>query len=157
MTYKHNDTDNKYLTLHDCKATEISFENGVLSFFFEEGFWIAPTHPENGTGNTVRTDNSRVDFHLGRETDADVLVYVFTKKAFGKVIREDIPLTKLISDINSKKCTIEFLYQYYDENSEIIKCVLWYKKRPYYRDCQIELYLTGEVYRWNDIRTDEVW
>lgn len=157
MTYKHNDKDNKHLSLHDCKATSVSFENGVLSFFFEDGFWIASTHLDNKTGNTVRTDGSRVDFCLGRGTDEDALIYVFARKVFGKVIRDEVSLSRLTEDINSKKCTIEFLYQYYDENSEIIKCVLWYKKRPYYRECQMELYCTGEVYRWNDIRPDAIY
>ena len=151
MNYKHNDTEGKHLSLHDCNATEVSFENGVLSFFMEDGFWIASTHPENGTGNTVRTDSSVVEFHLERAIFEDVLIYVFTKNAFGKVVRSEVSLSKLISDINSKKCRLEFLYQYYDEGSEIIKCVMWYDKRPYYRECQIELCISGEAYRWNDI------
>lgn len=39
--YLHSDND-EFISLHDCHATKVLFENGVLTFVFEDGFWIIP-------------------------------------------------------------------------------------------------------------------
>ena len=156
MAYSHVEYDQKQLTLHDCSATKAEFCNGILSFCFDEGFWIAAFHPENSTGKTVRTDAAQVKYYLGRGTAEDCSVYVF-RRFFKTTIRKSISIEELIQKIESRKCFIEFLYQYADENSRIIKCALHYPKRPYHEDCQLELFVEKEEYLWNSLREDYNW
>ena len=65
--FKHINPDEyhgKELTLHDCIANKISFENNILSFCLPDGFWVTPHHKENSYEKTVRTDASVVDFSI---------------------------------------------------------------------------------------------
>ncbi len=156
MTYSHIENNQRQLTLHDCTSTDASLCEGVLSFLFDEGFWIASFHPENRIGKTVRTDASRVNYYLRRGIAEDCIVYVF-RRHFKATVRKEISIEELISQIQRRKCAIEFLYQYADENARIIKCALHYPKRPYYEECQIELYVEKEEYLWNELREDCYW
>ena len=56
MNFVHCNTDEKYLTLHDCVAERAYFEDGKLGFEFHDGFWISPDHPDSNLPNLVRTD-----------------------------------------------------------------------------------------------------
>ena len=38
--YKHCDISDKYVSLHDCHASNILYENGVMTFIFPNGIWI---------------------------------------------------------------------------------------------------------------------
>jgi len=40
MSYLHCDHEEKHLTLHDCRATRVSLEDGELVFHFPNGFCI---------------------------------------------------------------------------------------------------------------------
>lgn len=158
MNYEHNDTMMSHVCLHDCEACRADLCDGTLSFFFEEGFWISPNHPESDCNTLVRTDGARVDYNLGRGLSEDVNVYVFYyNRLLRATVRKEMPLEKLIDLINSKKAYLEFLYEYTDENSRIIKCALRYKKRPWYRECEIGIYCESAVYRWNELRLECVW
>lgn len=153
--YKHCDND-EFISLHDCHATKVLFENGILTFVFEDGFWITPGHPENVTDKTIRTDSAEVQFILEVGDEFDVNCYVFNKK-FKKTIREDWELSKLIECVNDKNYTLEFLYQYKNYRSMMIECWLWSKKKPYHRECELKLSLKDVKYYWNDLQKDRVW
>lgn len=153
--YKHCDND-EFISLHDCHATKVLFENGILTFGFEDGFWIVPGHPENVTDKTIRTDSAEVQFVLEFGDEYDVNCYVFHKK-FRKTIREEWELAKLIGCINDKNDTLEFLYQYKSDHSMMIECWLWSKKKPYHRECELKLSLTDVKYYWNDLQKDREW
>ena len=156
MTYSHIEKGQENLTLHDCIANGAEICDGVLSFFFDEGFWIASFHPENGTGNTVRTDASAVKYYLSRGIFEDCTVFVF-RRFFKATLRKELSIETLVSMIREKRCSIEFLYQYADENSRIIKCALHYPRRPYYEECELMIYVDREEYLWNGLREDHVW
>ena len=156
MTYSHFENGRENLTLHDCIATDAQLCGGVLSFFFDEGFWIASFHPENGTGNTVRTDASEVKYYLSRGISEDCTVYIF-RRFFKAVLRKSLSVEELVSMIRKKKCSIEFSYQYEDGYSRIIKCTLHYPRRPYHEECELAIYVEGEEYLWNELREDYVW
>ena len=79
MNFNHCDTDEEYLTLHDCVAERAYFTNGKLGFEFDDGFWISPDHPESNLSNLVRTDNTR--WKMVRTT---TLPYMFSRKTFSK-------------------------------------------------------------------------
>jgi hypothetical protein len=78
-TYKNVDPDmfhGRELTLHDCIADKILFENNILRFFLPDGFWVTPHHKANSSEKVVRTDASAVDFSI--EDIDDIIVRVFT-------------------------------------------------------------------------------
>ena len=54
--FKHIDPDefhDQELTLHDCIADKISFENNTLRFYLSDGFWVTPHHEVNSSRKTV--------------------------------------------------------------------------------------------------------
>ena len=56
--FKHINPDEyhgKELTLHDCIADKISFENNSLRFYLPDGFWVTTHHKANPSGKTPVT------------------------------------------------------------------------------------------------------
>ena len=75
--YLHCDNDDSYISLHDCYANKIHFNDNVLSFCFDNGFWIIPEHEFSDVEETVRTDKLRVDFHLEDSSLEDISIYIY--------------------------------------------------------------------------------
>ena len=153
--FVHNDPDyyhDRELTLHDCAAEKIIYKDGILHFCFADGFWVTPHHEENGLGKTVRTDVSQVDFSMGDINDISIDVY--TRTIFKKTIVEFWDANDLIAAVNSGKCTLEFIYQYRTYFEQMWRCALHFKKRPYYRECQLHLPGAKATYRWNNLPPD---
>lgn len=155
--FKHYDTDNSCITLHDCYATNITIEENRISFYFENGFWITPEHKQSKLTDTVRTDSSRVDFYFSKESLDDFLVYVFRKNIFGKTFREIWEIQKLTELVNKKFLNLEFLYQYKRYNEQLFDCWLHFDKSPYHYECQIKIPTTNVIYNWNNLCTDKKW
>ena len=154
--YKHCDISDKYVSLHDCHASNILYENGVMTFIFPNGIWILKDHPCNELDNTVRTDMAEVKFMLDSRNIDDLTVYVFEEK-FKKTYRQEWQLFKLMEYVNNKNYTIEFLYQYYGYQSMIIECCLWSKKKPYHQECEIKISFQDVKYYWNELCEDKEW
>lgn len=149
MEYLHCDHDEKYVTLHDCRATRVSLEDGELIFHFPDGFCIGSLHPENPYRKPIMTDAAEVRYHLFRGKSWSVYGYIFDHKKPGKAIRWDYSVEQLMADVNEKGGQLEFLYQYLDENCRIIKCELWFDKKPYHRECELFLHADAVDYLWN--------
>ena len=154
--WKHCDTTDEYISLHDCHATKVSYEKGILTFGFEDGIWVVSGHPDNLVDKTVRTDEAEVKFFLEGRDESGLSIYVF-KEVGSKVIRKTWELSNLLDHVNRGKGTLEFLYQYKGYGTLIIECWLWSKKKPYHKECQMKLFLTGAEYCWNDLSEDRAW
>ena len=157
MGYLHNENNEEHLTLHDCRADRAELKDGVLSFWFPEGFWVTSRHPENSTGKTVRTDAARVDYVLRDARGDDVSVDVFTCLKSPYALRRSYDLRKFMEIVNRPGWVLEFLYQYPDYWNRIIECVLWMPKRPWRKECQLKVDVSEVIYRWNNLRPEEVW
>lgn len=157
MEYLHNETNEEYLTLHDCRADRVELKDGVLSFWFPEGFWVTSVHPENPTGKTVRTDAARVDYVLRDARGDDVSVDVFTGLKFHCALRRSYDLSRFMEIMNRVGWGLEFLYQYPDYWNRIVECVLCLPKKPFWKECQLKLDVSEVIYRWNSLRPDEEW
>ena len=156
--FTHNDPDHYHdreLTLHDCEAHKILYKDGVLHFCFADGFWVTPNHEENDLDKTVKTDASQVDFSIDDINDIGIDVY--SRNIFKKTKVEFWDAKKLIDAVNSGKCTIEFIYQYRTYFEQMWRCALRFKKKPYYRECQLHLPGAKATYRWNNLRPDREW
>ena len=154
--YKHCESNDKYISLHDCHVTKVVYDNGVLTFVFDDGIWILDEHPNNVTKKTVRTDKAEMNFRLESGEPYDVTFYVFEEK-MKKIIRNEWDLNKMIKSVNSGQCTIELLYDYNGYNSMIIEGELWSKKKPYNRECELKISVTDVEYYWNNLCEDRMW
>ena len=148
--WKYRETDNEYISLHDCHATKISYEKGSLTCAFDGGFWIGQDHPANALGKNAYTNAGEVNFYLESENESDITIYVFEEKG-KKTIREEWKLSELMECVNNGSHTLEFLYQYEGYRSKIIECWLWSDKKPYHRECELKLSLTQTEYCWNEL------
>jgi len=159
--FKHIDPDafhDKELTLHDCIADRISFENNMLRFYLPDGFWITPHHKANAYEKTVRTDASAVNFSIKDIDEASVFVFTRSTWCFSRKTSVKIwPMEQLITSVNSKKCTIEFITQYRSYHEQMWHCVIHSKKKPYYRSCQLYIPETEAAFFWNELRQDREW
>ena len=159
--FKNIDPDEfhgKELTLHDCIADKISFENNTLRFYMPDGFWVTPHHKEKKKKKTVRTDASVVDFSI--EDIDDITVRVFRRNTWcwsRKTIAEIWHMGQLISAVNSRKCTIEFITQYRSYYEQMWHCAIRFDKKPFYRECQLHLPNTKATFYWNNLCLDREW
>ncbi len=155
--YKYNSVNDEKISLHDCRANKIEFKDGVLSFFFPEGFWIIPSHPQNESENTVLTGPSQVDFEIGDIDSCEVNIFRHIRKTL-IYIKKDRDIRKFIDDVNSGRYEVEFITEYKTFSSTLFRCWVWMKKRPYHRECEIELHDNAKTtYRWDEIRYDHYW
>lgn len=155
--YKHCDSNDCYISLHDCHAEKMSFDNGILSFVFPDGFWITQQHSLNSSENTVRTSSSQVDFQIIYEEVDGIEISVFRKKRNGMVIREDWEAMNFINAVNAGDFKIEFISQYKSYQSYLFKCWVLFDRKPYHSECEIILHSESALYRWNDLRYDCCW
>ena len=148
----------KELTLHDCVADKITFENKTLRFVLPDGFWVTTHHEVNSSEKTVRTDASVVDFAIA-DID-DITIHVFTRNSWcwsRKTIVETWHMEELISAVNSGKCIIEFITQYRSYYEQLWHCVIRSDKKPFYRECHLHLPNTMATFYWNNLRLDHEW
>lgn len=164
MTYKNfkhinpDEYHSKELTLHDCIANKISFENNTLRFYLPDGFWITPHHKENPSGKTVRTDASVVNFSI--KDIGGTMIYVFTRHRwlwFRKTVVEIWDMEQLIALVNSGKCTVDFITQYRTYGEQMWHCAIRSNQKPYYRECQLYLPETEATFFWNELRPGREW
>ena len=155
--YKHIDTDDSSITLHDCYANRITVEKGKISFDFEEGFWITPDHKSSNLQETVRTDSSRVDFYMTEGGLEDITIFVFQKNIFRNTIREKWTIQELINLVNDGVFRLEFIGQFKSYNEILWECRLDFDKAPYSYECQMKIPTTKVIYRWNNLRPKRVW
>ena len=154
--WKHCDTTDKFISLHDCHATKVAYEQGILTLGFEDGIWVCPGHPDSTIDKTVRTDGAEVRFFLEFGDESDITIYIYEEMG-KKTIRKEWELSNLLEHVNSGKGTLEFLYQYKGYGTWILECWLWSKKKPYHRECELKISLTGAEYCWNDLCEDREW
>ena len=157
MDYRHNEKNEEHLTLHDCRAIRVAMNDGVLSFWFDEGFWVMSSHPENPTGKTVRTGPARVDYVLREQSGDDVSVDVFTRLRWPHALRTVWELPRLLEALNRDGWGLEFLYQYPGGWNRIIECWLWMPKKPFHKECQLKMDVAEVLYRWNELRPECEW
>ena len=155
--YTHNEENNRFISLHDCRAEKMRLENGWLSFFFPNGIWVMDDHPENSSEHTVRTDSARADFKILDEELVGIQIFLFRKSRGGKVIREEWETENFINAVNEGAFRVELIDRYDGFQSVLFKGEVRFDQPPYRHECEIILPVEKEVYRWNELRYDRVW
>ena len=150
--YQFTENSDKFISLHDCRATGMTVGERVVSFTFDDGICIGKKHPRNTYGKALRTDAAQVDFNLPVGTpDENVTCYVFYSKKNGKAVRKQFSMEKLMRRINEKGCPLEFLYVCKGGDRVVYECSLKRKKKPGSRECILVIRTDGTSYRWNEL------
>ena len=156
--FVHNDPDQYHdtkLSLHDSVAEKIVCQDGILRFYFADGFWVFPGHEASDLDKTVRTDASLVEFCVGDLEEIGIQVY--TRTHFKRYKEELWDIGKLAEAVNSGEYRIEFIYQYRSFFEQMWICALHTKKKLYAKDCLLHIPGTEATYRWNSLRADREW
>lgn len=155
--YNHSEFNNEHITLHDCCANSMNYENGVLSFVFPEGFWVTPQHNKNDSDKIVRTDLSQVTFDLLDRVAEDVRVYIFRENENADTVREEWELDNFINKVNSGFFKVEFIDEYKTYQSNLYKCWVHFDNEPYHYECEIIIDTENVTYNWNRLRYECEW
>lgn len=155
--FNNSEFNNEHITLHDCCANSMNYENGVLSFVFPEGFWVTPQHNKNDSDKIVRTDLSQVDFELLDRVVEDVRVYIFRENENADTIREEWELEDFINKVNAGIFKVEFIDEYKTYQSYLYKCWVWFDDEPYHYECEIIIDSKNVTYNWNQLRYECEW
>lgn len=155
--YKNYDLSDEHISLHDCRATKMKWVDGVLTFYFEDGFWICPGHESISLEQAVCTDASEVRFHLLNQEESDITIYIFTERKNGKIMREEWELGKFVDAINNGSFEVEFLYQYKGYQTQIFECCLCLDKKPYHKECELKISTNQVTYCWNRLCEEHTW
>lgn len=155
--YRHQELNNPFISLHDCRAEKMNDSQGVLSFCFPDGFWVMAQHPENESKDCVRTDEAQVDIQIIDEEIDGVEIYLFREDGSKKVIREEWELENFIHAVNDGAFQVEFITRYESYQSVLYKCWVWFDTEPYHYECEIILHTENITYHWNQLRYDCAW
>lgn len=75
--------------------------------------------------------------------------YIYKKTSRGKVIREDWS-ENFISTINEGAFEFEFVTTYKNYQYVLFKGYVWFDRKPYNLECEIELHTDNISYMWNE-------
>ena len=155
--YKYSDrNENDDISLHDCRATKIKINDGMVSFVFKEGFWVSARNRNNFNKKLSYTDEEEMRCGtLYGDIESDITVYVFTDtREENKAIRERIPFDIFAEQINGGM-ELEFLYSYKGYQTSIFECCLWFDEAPYHKECVMILSAKEITYNWNTLHAEE--
>lgn len=136
--------ENEKIGLHDCRTNFIKYSNGVMTFEFPEGFYLL-----NGK-DPKRTPKAEMQCNILDEKNGGVTVYIYRKKAFGKIIREDWSDNFLLA-VNNGRFEFEFVTTYRSYQHVLFKGYVWFDSAPYNMECEIELHTDKIFYSWSEI------
>lgn len=116
-------SDRDRFSLHDCRAKQIRYEDGELTFVFPDGIWCADQGEDwPNTGKacvTYRIDPMR-----------EVTVYLFRMED-GKTVREECAVEELTNKVNRGQWELEFAYPYYGYGEVFHSCWIWQEEEPF--------------------------
>lgn len=135
--------ENADVSLHDCRTNRILQEDRYITFCFPNGFYALRNV------DVPEDYKAEMRCHLDRHSDG-ISVSVFRKTLFGKTVREDWPPEKFVSSVNSGKYEFEFVYTYRRYHGILFQGYLWTKRRPWWRECEIEFQTDEITYRWEE-------
>lgn len=145
-------TEKESVGLHDCRANRMSLQEGILSFYFPDGFYIGRNDSDGR--KIFYTDESQVEFPLLYSDEAGITIYVFTEEN-EKTIREEYTAENFMKLINEKLYSLEFLYSYIGFQTFKFDCWLWFDEEPYHKECELIISTEKVLYYWNNMYEEE--
>lgn len=149
----------EHISLHDCIANKIEFADNMLELSFGDGFWVLADSKYNPYGETLHTDESKLNFI---DFDGEMSVcYIFKRHyLFRKRIcttRKKIKLEMLFEKVNVGEWEIEFNEQYHSYRRKLFFGSVSTKKKIWAFDFQLVIDCENMEYCWNNICPDRKW
>ncbi len=143
----HGIRENADVSLHDCRTNQIQYEKESIKFFLPDGFyWIRNEKTESDHTESYQAEMTcRIVDKYGN----GFRVSVYRKNLFGQTVREDWT-EKFIPAINRGKIEFEFVYTYRSYHGILFKGYIWRKRKPWWRECEIELRTDEITYSWSE-------
>ncbi len=145
-----------YVSLNDCVIKNMKTTDNLLSFPFDDGFWMIARTKYNSYEEAVQTDKSEINFI---DFDKNMSVFFIFKRhcLFGKHIyttRKKVDLDKVFERINSGEWEIEFSDQYFSKRRVLFFGSVNTRKLLWAFDFQLVIDCEKMEYCWNDACTD---
>ena len=159
--WKYRDEAENQISLHDCRATQITVGENKICMGFADGFWILSNTLYNPSGETLKTTRSQITFYLNTQYADEVEIAVFRRKQLrGKKIsvREFRNLAWLMKMVNGNGAQLEFIDEYQNYGDRLYRGYLKAKRPPCSLECEIEIPWIEKIeYCWNEIDPENVW
>ncbi len=101
--YKYTETDENAVSLHDCRASGLSYGTGYIAFTFSEGIYVMENCVHNHNKKLSYTGEAEMRFtgFTWKDAEWNITIYIFTETEDDKKqIREEITLSSLTDMIN---------------------------------------------------------
>lgn len=138
--------ENADVSLHDCRADKIQYDEQYIKFHIPDGFYIIQDKKDPASAESF---NAEVTCHFADKYEDHFSVSVFRKNVFGKIIREDWT-DRFVSEINSGRFVFEFVYTYRSYHGVLFKGYIWQDRKPWWKECEIELKVDEITYSWDE-------
>lgn len=159
--WKHREEAEEQISLHDCRATQITVEENRICMGFADGFWMIQNTAHNPSGETIKTTRSQVVFYLDQQNADEAEVAVFRRKQLkGKkiAVREVRNLAWLIKMVNGQGVQLEFVEAYRQCSDRLYKGYLYAKRPPYWLECELVIPRIEKIeYCWNELDPENIW
>ena len=144
--------ENADVSLHDCRTNHIQYEEQFIKFFIPDGFYLI-----HGADSSEPTEsyNAEVTCRFMDRYEERFRVTVYRKNIFGQTVRED-RTDRFVSAVNAGKVEFEFVYTYRSYHGVLFKGYLWRKKKPWWRECEIELMTDEITYSWEERAAERI-
>lgn len=151
------------IILHDCQITRMRTEGDNLVLDFEGGFWLTNIHPENDTGETVRTGPSQMIVNGCDWSSSNVRLlqeYHLFRRSVRKSWREFSIQEFVEWALKKETFSPEFVYEYFASLCLILQG-RFSPRRPFpiwrHEEWQMEILCKTWVYCWNELDREAVW
>ena len=135
--------ENAEVGLHDCRTNKILYEDQAITFCFPDGFYYIK--------DSTATENHSAEMscHIIDKYKENFSVNIYRKTIFGKTIREDWT-DRFVSAVNKGEFEFEFVYTYRTYHGVLFQGYVWRKRKPWWRECEIELRVDEISYSWDE-------
>ena len=135
--------ENADVGLHDCRSDRIRLEDRSVTFYIPDGFYFIRD------AGSAENHSAEMCCHFVERADESFSVSVYRKNLFGQTVRED-RTDWFVSAVNAKKIEFEFVYTYRSYHGILFKGYIWRHRKPWGRECEVELRTDEITYSWID-------
>lgn len=146
------------ISLHDCYVTKIQKQDDLLTFFFDDGFWIIETNPQNPYKKTLSTSASMLQFKNPQQANLSFCKPETNKEKLFAQKNAPLSLDVLINRLDADEWACEII----TENHSDWKHGWYYgwfhfKAAPFHIPFELSLSFEEVRYTWNEICENRPW
>ena len=143
--------ENADVSLHDCRTNRVQCEEQFIRFFIPGGFYVI--HDEKRP-DTAENRNAEVTCRFMDRYEDRFQVTVYRKNLWGRIVRRDWT-DEFAAAVNSGKVEFEFVTTYRAYHNVLFKGYIWRHRRPWWRECEIDLMTDEITYTWEEREAED--